>query len=72
MNPEFERYEEVLKSLDVAARIAGEAKAAAWEIEDKARFDRLRRDLAEARRLCRLNYYEYQDAAQIVTEANQL
>lgn len=64
-------YEKILTLLDEAVQIADKAVKDSWEIDDKARFSRLRRELESARRPVRKLYYEFEDAVNVTRKGGE-
>lgn len=58
----MKQYEEILKSLDVAAKTARRAIIGSSKLDDKIRFSKLEKEINTSRRHLRLQYFVYEDA----------
>ena len=58
-------YDETLKGIMRAVRIAGETARGVQSLEDKLRFQKLHSELEKAQSILRLQIYEYEDALKI-------
>lgn len=64
-------YEKTLKALDRHATVAWDAAHAARGLDDKLRFQKLKRTIDDARRALRLQYYEFHDAEAVAGAADR-